>query len=173
MNIEKLAIEHASHKGYCESKLYQVTFSIEQLEAFAKALQSSEPVAECGIYMGDADDQHGIFAYKPFNGSPLASGQTKLFTHPPASVPLEKYNKLEQQLAELTDAYLLMRTGLNCLSDKAITGNQADILLGSEIPDFINYKERMRDIGSWEKLLTLAKGDWVKQAIAEAEGKEG
>lgn len=43
--IEKLAIEHASHTGFREGNLEQVTFTTKQLEAFAKALQSSEPVA--------------------------------------------------------------------------------------------------------------------------------
>ena len=79
-----------------------------------------------------------------------------------------KHAELIKQLDELTDAYLLMRAGLNWLSDKSITINQADILLGSDNPDFINYAGHMRDLNSWEKLLTLTKGEWVKQAITEA-----
>lgn len=97
-NIEKLAIEHGitiTHNGYAgETDL----LNIETAEAFAKALQSSEPVAEVGTYIGDADDAHGIFSYQVFNGSPLISGESKLFTNPPASVPLEKYNKLVERL---------------------------------------------------------------------------
>ena len=68
----------------------------------------------------------------------------------------------DERIKILEEAYLLMRAGLNYYRDKSITGNQVDLALGSEIP-IENYKERMRDYGSWEKVMTLAKGDWVKE----------
>ena len=88
-------------------------------------VQSNEPVGEIKIHMIGANDVCAIQCignYQPKVGD-------KLFTHPPASVPLEKYNKLLDALKRIA----------------------------SETQD--------TNLLWWQKE--------ARQAIAEAEGKEG
>lgn len=98
-NIEKLAIENKMIvlPENIDGNRCVVT-DLTQLEAFAKALQSSEPVAEVRCRNGE------VFGYIPSRvlRDMLPLG-TKLFTHPPATVPLEKYNKLLDALKELIE----------------------------------------------------------------------
>lgn len=101
MNIEKLAIEHGAervHRVYDGLKDICFMFKLDNLEAFAKALQSSEPVfAE---YLDD-DEEWQKINVKDIGTYEHAMFKTRLlFTHPPATVPLEKYNNLLRLLIE-------------------------------------------------------------------------
>lgn len=97
-NIEKLAKTHCIGTYQNSEDGERFYFRLQDLEAFAKALQSSEPVAEVRCRNGE------VFGYIPSRvlRDMLPLG-TKLFTHPPATVPLEKYNKLLDALKELIE----------------------------------------------------------------------
>lgn len=115
-NIEKLAIEHGStcYTGQ------QYHFNKWQLEAFAKALQqSSEPV--CNLWVDPA-----TLNYEVDRCTHPLDELIPVFTHPPASVSLEKYNRAIE--------------ALKCIDEDLVNP--------------VYYR-------------------LVKEAIAEAEGKEG
>lgn len=99
--LEKLAIEHgAVHYSPPPMRAVKgISFTFEQLEAFAKAYaqQSSEPVGD--FYFAN-DEWHYVPEKAKAHVSKIFT-LVKLFTHPPASVPLEKYNKVVDALKEL------------------------------------------------------------------------
>ena len=93
-NIEKLAKDFGA-KYVIEMPCEYYKFTPEQLEAFAKAYsqQQSEPVGVC------AQESFGggqVFWFKeqPTDG-------TKLYTDPPNTVLLEKYNKVVEWVKQL------------------------------------------------------------------------
>ena len=138
MNIEKLAIEiqEQCQNGASVSDLMQI------LEAFAKALQSSEPF--------------GYFKAEPFGWTDCAetdAGAIALYEHPPKQEgePVEKYNKLLDALRDQVGA-----------NDRAGWLGEIDDMLYSILDDE-NYVKVSREINR-------AKAEGL-QAIAEAEGK--
>lgn len=188
-NIEKLAIEHgAVHYSPPPMRAVKgLSFTFEQLEAFAKALQSSEPVAKPDAWLVpmilDFTGAKKVHFTRSEKGKNLTDDELKselqgtviwkaetvyindsnepitdkygvrhyakhLFTHPPASVPLEKYNKLLEQRNDAIKA-------LGDLSFECFAG------IGLTQPSLKTYNETFKTL------------DRLRKAIAEAEGKEG
>ena len=99
-NIEKLAIEHGAKINESHDVIFDTDFDktgVMCLKAFAKALQSSEPVAEV---IFDKNKNRKVFDWLVEDVQKLEIG-TLLFTLPPSTVPLEKYNKLLDALKEI------------------------------------------------------------------------
>ena len=116
MNIEKLAIEH----GYAKPNMAKVEayiFTLEQLEAFAKALQSSEPVAIA--WESKAGTRLNISWLTDTSAELISEGieagkvASYLYTFPPSTVPLEEHNK---RIAELEATISNLQKGITAQS---------------------------------------------------------
>ena len=143
--IEKLIDDYKGEKTFYDGELLGAFFTLSHLEAFAKAYaqQQSEPVWVLSRdNKGRTTNFISGFPTK-FDISKLPDG-TELFITPPATVPLEKYNKV-------LDAFKKARQTLEGENNESL----------SAINDTIWMQE-----GS-ETLF-----DFMNSAIAEAERKE-